>query len=479
MRNLILSTLSTLALLIYPLSLSAQNSFSVSVDMDSAAGDQAVTSLNVSADQVITIQIFGTGIQNANGLAVRFEYDASQVNYEGFDVGDVLPNAQALPEQGTGFVEIGIAALGGQATANSGLVGTVRFRATASFSGTTIQLVRAELSRGGRFETIMPNIRIALQGAPTPANFSLSLDVDGSTGDQADTSVNVSADEVVAIQIFGQDIQNANGISIRFEYDANQVVYEGFDAGDVLPNAQALPEQGTSFVEIGIASFGGQATANSGLVGTIRFRATAAFSGTAIRLVRAELGRGGQIESVTMDVRVALQSAPDPDFDGDGMVGFADFLAFGSQFGARQGDGKYEAKYDLDSDGAIGFSDFQIFIKSFGEQIPSSGGSGGGGREETQITITDANLRAAIETALHKASGASISRAEMASLIRLEAPNSNISDLTGLEFATRLTSLNLSNNLIADVAALSSYDPPDIAESFQQPDRRCILRYQA
>ena len=457
MRNLILSTLSTIALLIHPLSLSAQNSFSVSVDMDSAAGDQAVTSLNVSADQVITIQIFGTGIQNANGLAVRFEYDASQVNYEGFDAGDVLPNAQALPEQGTGFVEIGIAALGGQATANSGLVGTVRFRATASFSGTTIQLVRAELSRGGRFETIMPNIRIALQGAPTPANFSLSLDVNGSTGDQADTSVNVSADEVVAIQIFGQDIQNANGISIRFEYDANQVVYEGFDAGDVLPNAQALPEQGTSFVEIGIVSFGGQATVNSGLVGTIRFRTTAAFSGTTIRLVRAELGRGGQFESATMDVRVVLQSTPDPDFDGDGMVGFADFLAFGNQFGARQGDGQYEAKYDLDSDGAIGFSDFQIFIKSFGEQIPSSGGDSGGGDggdggEETQITIPDANLRAAIETALGKASGASISRAEMASLIRLEAPNSDISDLTGLAFATRLTSLDLSNNIIADVS---------------------------
>ncbi len=58
MRNLILSTLSTLALLIYPLSLSAQNSFSISVDVDGAAGDQAVTSLNVSADQVVAIQIF-------------------------------------------------------------------------------------------------------------------------------------------------------------------------------------------------------------------------------------------------------------------------------------------------------------------------------------------------------------------------------------------------------------------------------------
>ena len=48
MRKLILSTLSTLALLIYPLYLSAQNSFSLSLDVNGAAGDQAVTSLNVS-----------------------------------------------------------------------------------------------------------------------------------------------------------------------------------------------------------------------------------------------------------------------------------------------------------------------------------------------------------------------------------------------------------------------------------------------
>lgn len=99
MRNLILQKLLlTLALLIYPLSLSAQNSFSLSLDVDIAAGDQAVTSLNASADQVVAIQIFGNNIRNANGLAVRFEYNAAQVVYEGFDAGDVLPNAQALPE---------------------------------------------------------------------------------------------------------------------------------------------------------------------------------------------------------------------------------------------------------------------------------------------------------------------------------------------------------------------------------------------
>ena len=276
-------------------------------------------------------------------------------------------------------------------------------------------------------------------------SFSLSLDVDGTAGDQAVTSLNVSAEQVVAIQIFGTGIQNANGLAARFEYDASQVVYEGFDVSDVvLPNAQALPEQGTGFVEIGIASLGGQATANSGLVGTVRFRAKAEFSGTAIRLVRAELSRGGQFETVNLDIRVELQfQAVTPDFNGDSVVNFADFLAFAGQFGARQGDGQYEAKYDLDSDGAIGFGDFLLFSSSFGKEA------------SLQVTIPDANLRATIETALRKARGALISRAEMASLTRLEAPDSDIRDLTGLEFATGLTSLILPDNSISDLTPLS------------------------
>ena len=283
-------------------------------------------------------------------------------------------------------------------------------------------------------------------------SFSLSLDVNGAAGDQAVTSVNMSTDQVIAIQIFGTGIQNANGLAARFEYDASQIVYAGFDASDVvLPNAQALPEEGTGFVEIGIASLGGQTTANSGLVGTVRFRTTAAFSGTAIRLVRAELSRSGQFESATMDVRVELQfQAVTPDFNGDSVVNFADFLAFAGQFGARQGDGQYEAKYDLDSDGAIGFGDFLLFSSSFGKEVSTSGDGSTG-----IVTIPDENLRAEIEIALGKARGASISRAEMASLTSLEAPNSDIRDLTGLEFATGLTSLNLSENIIPDLTPLS------------------------
>ena len=71
------------------------------------------------------------------------------------------------------------------------------------------------------------------------------------------------------------------------------------------------------------------------------------------------------------------------------------------------------------------------------------------------VNIPDANLRAAIEQALGKASGAAITTADMATLTRLDAPNANISDLTGLEQATNLTRLALSRNTVSDISAVS------------------------
>ena len=65
-----------------------------------------------------------------------------------------------------------------------------------------------------------------------------------------------------------------------------------------------------------------------------------------------------------------------------------------------------------------------------------------------QVDIPDPNLRAAIETALGKASGDPITEAEMAKLTGLGARNANISILTGLEFATNLTELDLAGALV-------------------------------
>ena len=59
-----------------------------------------------------------------------------------------------------------------------------------------------------------------------------------------------------------------------------------------------------------------------------------------------------------------------PDFDGDGQVGFPDFLMFVGKFGSKQGDDQFEDRFDLDGNGGIGFSDFLIFVSSFGDTNP-------------------------------------------------------------------------------------------------------------
>ena len=57
------------------------------------------------------------------------------------------------------------------------------------------------------------------------------------------------------------------------------------------------------------------------------------------------------------------------DFDGNGEVGFTDFLAFVDKFGKTNTDADFDAAFDLDSDGSIGFLDFLTFVEFFGLTI--------------------------------------------------------------------------------------------------------------
>ena len=71
------------------------------------------------------------------------------------------------------------------------------------------------------------------------------------------------------------------------------------------------------------------------------------------------------------------------------------------------------------------------------------------------VSIPDANLRAAIEEALGKTPGATITAEEMLTLTRFEAANKKINNLTGLESATNLERLELHHNLISDISPLA------------------------
>lgn len=75
-------------------------------------------------------------------------------------------------------------------------------------------------------------------------------------------------------------------------------------------------------------------------------------------------------QAVTVDSRASGDdTASIPDFDGDGTIGFSDFLIFGDVYGSSDGDEKYEATYDLNGDGEIGFADLLIFAENYGKEV--------------------------------------------------------------------------------------------------------------
>ena len=68
---------------------------------------------------------------------------------------------------------------------------------------------------------------------------------------------------------------------------------------------------------------------------------------------------------------------------------------------------------------------------------------------QTTLLFPDPSLEYAVRLALAKPTGA-ITTTDLQSLKQLNTSWSGISDLSGLEWATNLSSLSLSNNLIAD-----------------------------
>ena len=220
----------------------------------------------------------------------------------------------------------------------------------------------------------------ASAGPNANAILSLDLILNGEVGNQIDngiTSGNVSGRGTkIAIEVFAKSVTaSLVGVKIEFEFDASVLT---FDKAENSAFAFVIPEvAGTNFASVTPVTL-----SSSG------FLARAEFT-TAVDVTDREFSLGikqvtlaesavVQDEITTPDV-IKFNAALSPDFDGDGMVGFADFVQFAGVFGSSRGDGTYQTKYDLDSDGAIGFSDFVIFTNDFGTSAPASGGGGGGG----------------------------------------------------------------------------------------------------
>ncbi len=82
----------------------------------------------------------------------------------------------------------------------------------------------------------------------------------------------------------------------------------------------------------------------------------------------------------------------------------------------------------------------------------------------SRVTVGDTNLRARIAETLGKARDVQLTATDMLALTRLEAPNANIRNLAGLEYAHNLTTLNLGGEYISGEGwvnnnAISDFSP--------------------
>ena len=68
---------------------------------------------------------------------------------------------------------------------------------------------------------------------------------------------------------------------------------------------------------------------------------------------------------------VHAQETSPVDFNGDGEVNFADFIAFAQGFGKTDQDADFDARLDLNGNGEVDFQDFVLFARQFGVSTPS------------------------------------------------------------------------------------------------------------
>ncbi|MYD61482.1 MAG: leucine-rich repeat protein, partial [Gemmatimonadetes bacterium] len=273
-----------------------------------------------------------------------------------------------------------------------------------------------------------------------------------------------SGNQIISIQIFGIDIQNAFGLSARFEYDVTQVIYEGFDAGDVLPNPAVFPEEGPGFVVINITSWsGGFATVNSGLMGTLYFRTTDTFGGTKIQLVHAEVGRNNQFESPrsTANFDLEISKTPSPDVDENGMVDVGDFLLFVEHFGASRGHEAFSNRFDLNGNGKIDFSDFSILTNNFGKAVPVAVGTLASvtlGNDPLTVDISG-NFSDANGDVLHYSAVSSANTIAMASVVGSEVTVSpvNVGSATITVIATNAGGLSATQDIAVTVQSAMGF----------------------
>jgi hypothetical protein len=208
----------------------------------------------------------------------------------------------------------------------------------------------------------------------------VSLDFDATAGDQEQRILEtVPEDGLITLDlVLNEGGSGLSGYQASVTFDATVVEYVSAAPAGLFDGGLMIPTASTGLLLLSTVFLGATTTTEaSGSVATMTFRVidgatlptriTASALTTAVGSdqTRLTLSSGGSVVQVGTD-----DSGPaTPDFDGDGAVGFSDFLAFAGAFGKTSDDADFDARFDLDGDDSVGFSDFIAFASAFGTSV--------------------------------------------------------------------------------------------------------------
>jgi hypothetical protein len=363
----------------------------IALDLDvSQTGDQGVRrtiSTPAVGDEVV-VELVAT--EGANGLiafSAALAYD-KKLEYVGFSATDLFEGGLPIPVASAGAVRISVAFVTSATTTSaSGTLGLFTFKVLEEGEA-RVTLV------SGRFATGPDPVKLSIGSGgsvvgigggssgltPSDGDGTWSMDLDDASGDQKVRELSgVGGGQEFTVQLINnQSVSPSLGGSFTIQFDPQKVEpVSGSVSGIVGPLGAPVIEGST--VRFTLASLSG-VPVTDGFIGQIGFKTLDSFDGeTEIVLLEAAIGDATSFENIESNpmnsvvIRTGTedgdgsQAGPSPDFDGDGSVGFRDFIQFAQKFGSKDGDGVYAPAFDLDSNGEVGFRDFILFAQSYGK----------------------------------------------------------------------------------------------------------------
>ena len=205
------------------------------------------------------------------------------------------------------------------------------------------------------------------------------LDLNTAAGDQSQRQTFTIPESGSTITIDVAVVEggaNRAGFDILLNFDASQIAYQTAESVDLFDGAFLMLSLESGRVGLTGLLLENKTDRSAGSIAHITFSILDDFPGESrVSLEYALLGTALRIDSiqvgtqssvVTLGGEISTVILGKPDFDGDGIVGFTDFILFASGFGAASGDQSYNPILDLDQSGDVGFADFLIFAQAFG-----------------------------------------------------------------------------------------------------------------